>query len=357
MPFIDSTQLNDLQSRQASNEKRFRKFGLARAVKDSTAFTDFLSPQDKAELSKTSSLKNVQIPVIQDQTVTVVTTPGFSFIPSNLASTAQYTFTAYDVFSGARFYESAFADNAISADYYRDQVYMNVLEGMGAQVENILAARFEERKTQKLNFTTQVSQGDGSFTFSEVTDTLTINQAAQKETMLPNLGALMEANDLEGEYRTVTSRAGLQVQKTEMAKYGAQNEKNLQALGILDASRIYESNTLTPGSDVFQGWFFRDGAIGMIENFPYDFRNGTVVNGKKWSVSDVALPFINMRANIYTNHDAADGTSIVTGTDSNLIMSKFEEMAIWARFYVVYRYNSDLANRVNDVLKITGSTS
>jgi hypothetical protein len=29
-------------------------------------------------------------------------------------------------------------------------------------------------------------------------------------------------------------------------------------------------------------------------------------------------------------------------------------MAIWVRFYVVYRYNSDLGTRVNDIVKIQG---
>ena len=65
-----------------------------------------------------------------------------------------------------------------------------------------------------------------------------------------------------------------------------------------------------------------------------------------------------MRANIYTNSEATDATALITsGSDSNLIMSHFEEMAVWVRFYVVYRYNSDIANRVNDILKITGSTA
>lgn len=70
------------------------------------------------------------------------------------------------------------------------------------------------------------------------------------------------------------------------------------------------------------------------------------------------LPFVNMRANIYTDTHATKATSLITsGTDSNLIMTHFEEMGIWVRFYVVYRYNSDLANRVNDIVKIQGLTS
>ena len=38
-------------------------------------------------------------------------------------------------------------------------------------------------------------------------------------------------------------------------------------------------------------------------------------------------------------------------------MSHFEEMGIWASFTVVYRYNSDLATRPNDIVKIVGKTT
>ena len=65
-----------------------------------------------------------------------------------------------------------------------------------------------------------------------------------------------------------------------------------------------------------------------------------------------------MRANIYTNSQATDATALISsGTDYNLIMSHFEEMAIWVRFYVVYKYNSDLTTRANDIVKIVGLTS
>ena len=111
--------------------------------------------------------------------------------------------------------------------------------------------------------------------------------------------------------------------------------------------RLYESGNISAGSDVFSGYALRDGSIGIYENFPYDFRNGTEIAGKKWTITDMELPFCRLRANIYTNSEATDATALITsGTDSNAIMSHFEEMAIWVRFYVVYRYNSDIANRV-----------
>jgi len=234
----------------------------------------------------------------------------------------------------------------------------NVCYEMGKTIEGIISTIMEARKSQVLPLgTTQVSQGDGTFTFSTVTDTLSVTKAAQKETMFFNLTALMEANELPGEYRIVTNRAGLAVQKAEQLKYSVANDKNLSALGMFPMSNMYESANLSVGNDdIFTGFLVRDGAIGLVENFPYDFVNGTEVGGKKWSISDVEMPFTRMRVNVYTNKEAVDATALITsGTDSNAIMSHFEEIAFWARFYVVYRYNSDLSTRANDIVKIVGT--
>lgn len=357
--FLDATLWNDLQFTDAYNEKRFYQLGILDAVKDSTAFTsDYIPPSAIERMRELSSLRNAQIPAMKDQQVTVVTTPGFQFIPSNLPETDTFQFVAYDVFSGFRHYPAAYQNNMVDAEWAVSQVMQNVAFECGLEIEKILAARLEERKTQLLNFTTQVSQGDGTFTFDAPSDTLNVSKAAQKETMFYNLEELMAANDLAGQYRLVNSRAGLAVQKSEAAKYGVANDRNLQALGMLDPSRLYQSNNIAVGSDIFNGWFFRDGAMGILENHPWDFRNGTDVDGRQWSVSDVELPFTRLRANVYVNRKPTEATSLVSaGEDSNLKMTHFEEMAIWFRFYVVFRYNSDLATRANDVVKIKGLTS
>ena len=359
MAFLDATDWLDIQETNATNEKYFSELGLIDAVKDSTPMTaEYILPSTRAKMNSLSSLRNAQIPVIKDQTVTVNTTPGFSFIPDNLPESDQYTFTAVDVFSGFRFYPAQFDNNAMDANFTKQQVMKNVSYAMGNQIETLLTTTIETRKTQLLNFTTQVSQGDGTFSFNGATDTLEVNKAAQKETMFFNLNGLMDANEVPGQYRLVTNRAGLAVQKSEAAKFGAGNEKNLQALGMLGVDRMYETGNIAPGSDIFNGYFFRDGALGVIENFPFDFRNGTSFAGKEWSISPIEIPFTRMRANLYVNNEATDATALVgAGTDTNLTMTHFEEMAIWIRFYIVYRYNSDLTTRVNDVVKIKGLTT
>lgn len=358
MANLDVTDWLDIQDTNAENEKRFSQLGIVEATKDSTPFVDYVSADAKRKLQETSSLRSIQIPVIKDQTVVVNTTPGFPFIPSNLPESDQFSFTAVDVFSGFRHYPGQYANNAVDEASGKKAVMENVAYAMGNTIETLLTTQLEARKTQLLNFTTQVSQGDGTFTFNAGTDTLEVNKAAQKETMFNNLEALMEANELPGGYRIVTNRAGLAVQKTEALKFGAANDKNLQALGFLGLDRMYETGNIAPGSDIFNGFFLRDGALGTFENFPHDFRAGTEFGGKKWSISDTDIPFTGMRANIFVNNEATDATSLVSaGTDSNLIMTHFQEMAVWIRFYIVYRYNSDLTTRTNDIVKIKGLTT
>jgi len=357
MAYINATLWNDLQVSNATNEKRFAELGIIDAVKGSTSGVDYVPPSVQEQLRSVSSLRNVEIPVIKDQSVVVTATPGFE-IPSNLPDSDKYFFQAYDVFSGFRHYPAAHENNMIDSDFQRMAVMNNVAYQMGITVESILSTQLEARKSQVLDYTTQVSQGDGTFTFSGGTDTLTVSKAAQKETMFWNMDQLMTANELPGAYRLVTSRGGTAVQRSEMMKYGSSNEKNLQAQGFLASDRIHESGNISAGADNFNGFFLRDGSIGVYENYPFDFRNGTKIDGKEWSVSDVELPHVKMRANIYTNKQATDATALITsGTDSNLIMSHFEEMGIWVRFYVVYRYNSDLTTRAQDIVKIVGATT
>ena len=357
MAFLNGTLLNDLQSEQATNEKYFSPLGVIDAVKASTSSANYIPPTVRENLSSISGLRNAEIPVIKDQSITVLTTPGFEYIPSNLPESDKYWFQPYDVFSGMRHYPAANDNNMIDSEFQSREVLKNVLYAMGNTVEGILLTQLSARKTQKLGFTEQVSATTGDYAFDETPDRLDIKKAAQEETMFYSLEALMAANEVGGSYRIVTNRAGLARQKAEALKYGASNDKNLQALGFFGADRMYESGNISTSAK-FDGYLLRDGSIGVFENFPSDFRKGIEFAGKKWAVSDMDLPFVNMRANIYTDTNATNATSLITsGTDSNLIMTHFEEMGIWVRFYVVYRYNSDLSTRVNDIVSVRGLTT
>ena len=359
MANLDATQLLDVQSSNAFNDKRMTPLGILNLTVDSTPFADYILPSDREKFATFSSLRTNQLLVLKDQTVTVNTTPGFQFIPSNLPETAQYSFTAVDVFSGFRHYPSQYANNAADEQQIKNMVMSNVLYEMGNTVESLIAVELEARKSQVMTEgLLQVSQGVGGGAYTFAASTLSINKAAQQKTMFTSLNQLFGANKIGGNYRVATNPSGLAPQYNELAINGANQGINLQGLGGIDTSRIYESHNISGGSDVFNGWAVRDGAMAVFENYPADFRAGTSFAGKTWSISPTNLPFLNMRANIYVNNEATDATALVAGgTDSNMIMTHFQEMAIWLRFYIVYRYNDDLTTIENDIIKIKGLTT
>jgi len=358
MAYLDATVLNDFQANQATNEALIGRYGMIDLAKDSGQFVDYIPPSVREQLQTMSGARNAQIPFIKDQQVTVNTTPGFENIPINLGESGTYSFTAYDVFSGFRVYPASYENNQIDMQFEVQARMSNVLQKMAETIDTTIGTVLSSRKTQVLGFTDQISQNDGTYTFDGATDTLEISKAAQKDAMFYQLPQLMGANKLQGNYGIVTSPGGLISSTVEAMKYGPNNDKNLETFqGGIPFSKRFISDQLAT-SENFDGYLVRDGDLGVIENYPFDFRNGTTVGGHQWSVSDVELPFTRMRANIYVNTEATKANALIApGTDTNLTMSTFEEMAIWHRFYVVYRVNSDLANKQNGVVKLQGLTS
>jgi hypothetical protein len=357
MAYLDLTVLNDFQAREAQNEKFEANYGMIELALASGQSQDYIPPSVREQLATISGNRDVKIPALKDQTVTVTTSPGFA-IPANLSESATYYFTAVDVFSGFRFYPASYEDNQIDAAWERDQRLRNVLKAMAVSIDDLVEVQLEARKTQVLGYTTQVSQGTGTYTFQS-TDVLDLNKAAVNETMFFNLVSLMKANQLGGQYRIVTSPGGLISSMAQGRIYDTQQSKFLNwDQTIIPPDRRYVSDQLAAGSDIFNGFFVRDGEIGLIENFPWDFRMGTTFGGKKWSITDVALPYTKMRANVFINTEATDATSIFTDTtNTNLLMTTYEEMAIWHRFYMPYRYNSAIASRAQGIVKLSGKTT
>lgn len=359
MAYLDQVVLADYQDLTVQSEARKTKYGQLDLAVDSTSGVDYVPPSVRMKLANASGMQSYKIPVLKETEATAVTVPGFANIPINLGEADNMYFTAYDVFSGFRLFPASFAGSQVDIQSYINDRMRKVTEAMAAAAETIVNTNIEARKTQVLGYTTQISQGDGQFNFSEDTDTLSIDKSAIKDTMFDNLNALMIANKLEGDYRIVTNPAGLSAAKTAYLKYGAANDKNLLQFGnAIPENMRYESHAISPGSDVFHGYLVRNGAIGLFENFLWDFSNMTQFGGKTWNISDVPLQNLRMRVNTFVNLEATDATSLFASvTNKNLVMTHFEEMAFWARFYVVYRYNSTITTKANDIVKLVGLTT
>lgn len=355
---LDDTVLVKFQSDLAQSESRRSPLGVINLVKNSTPFCDYISPDLIARIREFSSDRPFSIPSILPQTPTVVTTPGFTFIPSNLSNSAEYTFTMYDVFSGFEHYPSLYANNVIRAEFDMKTKLDNVLYAMGNKTEEILAVVLNAQKSQVLNHLNSVNynSGGGTYAFTGA-DILTVNVAAQQATMFAPLNSLMTSNEIGGEYSVVTSPGGLTNQKLEALKYGMNNDKNVESWGMMQASDMHTSQNIST-SAVFDGYYVRKGDIAIFPNFPYDFRNGTKVGEKQWSISPMAMPYLQHPVNVFTEKFAANASALsASGTDTNTLMSHGERMGIWFRFVVVYRPNSLLASRPNGIVKIQGLTT
>ncbi|HUU86167.1 MAG TPA: hypothetical protein VMX17_00270 [Candidatus Glassbacteria bacterium] len=358
MAYLTNTILDDLQVTGGLDEAREGNYGIMDFVKDSTPKVDYVDPDTISKLQTMSGARDANLPVIKDGSVTVGTTPGFDQIPVNLGETATIAYTAYDVCTGMRLYPSTFANNAVRIENYIAAQMKKLLKGCATTAEGIIETVMEAQKTTLLDSTTQVSQGSGTFTFDSGTDTLTANKAAQNDTMFAYLNQLMSANLLGGNYGIITNPAGLAFNTVDAMKYQMYQATYKEwDQSNMPLSNRYMADSIDPSSDVFHGWLARLGSIGVVNNFPFDFVNGTEIAGKKWSISNTELPYIKMRANVFMNTEATDASAMVTATDTNTIMTTFEEMFLWFRFYVLYPYNSDLSTRANPIVKIVGATT
>ena len=356
--YITVTRFNDLQVGGKLDQKRYPELGAVNAAYASTPSVDYISPSVQESLKTISSQRLIEIPTFINGPVVVGDTPGYNNIPSNLLESDTFGLVAYNIFSGFRHYPSTYDNNVMDSQDAIDTKMKRVTYEMAKIKESIIIGVLESNKTQVLDFTEQVSPNTGDYNFNATSDVLEIKRAVQNETMFYTLEALAEANEIMGAGRVITNRAGLVRQKAEAIKYGAGNEKNLDALGFYDIDRMHQSSQISAGIDMFNGFYLKDGAIGLYSNFPYEFRNGKKLNDREWTISDVELPFLKSRCNVYTREGVTDSSALV-GThnnelDSNTIMSTFSEMAIWDRFYIATTPNKEIGTRSNDIFKIRG---
>ncbi len=358
MPNIDITDLNDLQVVQAKDDARYQELGAVNIVKHAGQFVDFIPQEDRARMETMSSDRTAQFPVIVDGTVVTSTEPSFD-VPANLLETKLFSFTPINISSGFVHHKAQYANNIIAAEQGKMTKIKRVLYAMGQDLEAEINTVLEARKTQVFAHTTQISQGSNgqSYTFNDTPDILEINKAAQQNTMFTSIADGARANDIGGRYSYLSSPAGFSVQRQELAMFGAGNTKNVQALGIPDASLLHETNSIST-SDNFDGFAVRDGSIGIVTNHPYDFRNGTKVGAREWGMSDGAVPFLEHKINVMTNTEATDARSLAaSNTNSDLQLTAVEQMLFWFRGYIVFEYNDDLSTISSSIIKIQGKTT
>jgi len=349
--FIDFSVLNAYQDSMTQTEKEVQSYGLLDCLRYNTPKCKVLSPTLASKL-QTAEGQTIQYTGLKEDVITTTSVESFT-IPSHLSDSEQKTVTAISIFSGFQLYPKWFVNNTIAYEDYLKNKYDEVFAAMAAAKETQVSTLLSTNKTQVLNGVTQINNGDGTFSFAS--SALTVDKAGQKDALFANLKTIMRINKKVGGYNMVVNEGGFNLAINEILKFGQQNSENRQFV-LNQLPTIFESLGIAPGSDQFVAYMLRDGAIGGVQNYPSDFRDGTMVGEKKWGITDSAVPYVNERLNVYYNKEAVDASSL-GDTTSHLRMTSMEEWGFLDKFFLVSEYNSDLTSRVNAILKVIGATS
>ena len=351
--FIDFSILNAYQDRITQTEKEKQRYGLIECLQHNSPMNKVLTPTLRAHL-QTVEGRTTEYTGLKEDVITTTTVESFT-IPAHLSDSEQKTLTSVSIFSGFQVYPAWFQNNTIAMEDYMANKFDEVFAAMAAAKETQIANLLNTYKTHVWAGETQVNNGDGTFTFQVATDDLDINLAAQKDVMYSNLKTLFRINKKVGAYNAVINEGGWNLALNEIFKFGQMNQENRQ-FAENQLPLYFETLGIAPGSDQFIGYMMRDGAIGSVQNYPFDFRTGTNVDSKVWGVMDSPAPYIGERLNVYNNKEAVDASAL-GDTTSHLKMTSMEEWGFLDKFFLVSNYNSDLTTRVNDILKIIGLTT
>jgi len=352
--YIDFSYLNAYQDRKTQTEKDLQRYGLIECLRHNTPMNKVLSsPSLKAHL-QTVQGQTTQYTGLKESVITTTSVESFT-IPEHLSVSEQKTLTSVSIFSGFRWYPGQFVNNTIEEGVYLDNKFDEVFSAMAAAKETQIASALSTYKTQVLAGEAQINHGDGAFAFDTALDTLTCDLAAQKDALFANLKTIMRINKKAGNYNMVVNEGGFNLAINEILKYGQQNQENRQFV-LNQLPMYFETLGIAPSTFQFVAYLLRDGAIGSVQNYPYDFRTGTVVDSKVWGVMPTPAPYIGERLNVFQNIEATDASSLGDRT-GELRMTSYKEMGFLDKFFLVTNYNSDLTTRVNDIVKVTGATT
>lgn len=350
---IDFSALLAYQDLKVQTELPSQGFGLIDCFKYNTQFNKILTPGLKAHLQQVEG-RTTEYTGLKETVITTTSTESFT-IPAHLSTSEQKTLTLVTIASGFQVYPAWFQNNTITEADYLANKYDEVFMAMANAKEVLMAALLNTYRNQNALAVTQINGGSGTFAFDAGLDTLTVNKAGQLDTMFANLKTLMRIAKKAGNYNIVVNEGGFNLALNEILKYGAANEKNLSFIQNM-MPRFFETLNIAPEAFQFKAYLLVDGAVGYVENYPFDFRTGTTVDSKVWGIMDSPAPYVGERLNVYHNKEAVDASSLGE-TTAHLKMTSMEEWEFIDKFFLITNYTSDLTTRVQDIVKITGATS
>jgi len=348
MAYLDLTLLNARQFDNVQNDIQNQRYGTLRAVEASTDASPVISESVKAFLMTVND-QPFTIPALEEAVITTTTAESFT-IPANLTPSATITATRVTIFAGFHHFPAVHASNVIGMESYFQHQITLVGKAMAKAKAAAIIAVLEANKTQVM------TGADGvvvpGFTFSGVTDILTISKAGQESNFFGNFRNLNEDNFMGDDQLMIVSSLGLTVVFTKWFQNGGdqavnqQNRMNMpipnfdsKELGALDASTVGK------------GFTFVRGAIGEVENFTFDFMNRTKTDKTQWDITAGEMPFLNRRTGVMFRVLDEDGTSIPAGSVGSITATSREEYGYAHKFFLLSTFKTDITARPSDVVK------
>jgi len=354
MSLLDLTLMKQfVDTSKTQTEFRPIETGAIDFIKMHSQFCPVLTMAIREHLSKVS-VQVSSFPALDEMTPTTTTVESFD-IPENFSVSREVIVTAISIFSGYRIFPSMFYDNDIARGEYESNKLNEVFQEMGNKKEAQILAHLNSVKNQATLAVTQVNNDTGVYAWNAGSKELEIDLAAQKNMLFGSLQTIFRINNRNKAVSMLVNTGGLNVALNTIEKLGQNNASNQQNTRN-SLPPVFETLNLDPGSDQFAGYMAQLGAIGMVQNFPPDFRNNSKTADSEWDVTPFEVPHLKAQLNVFYNKEK-DDPSAKGGSSANTRMSYYEEYGFLDRFFFLEVFNSDAANRVGDVVKLKGKAT
>lgn len=341
MAYLLDTELSAIQTSTTDTELRTKTHGAIPFVQNQTGSVTALTQEVKTAIENANG-QYVDISALQEMTPNVTTSFSYDITP-NLSTSDKTRVTVYTFFSSFQYNPYTFVNNAIAGSEYKQNKLKEIDKALASSVANTMLTVLDARKSQVLDVT-----GAPAGILFNAGDYITVNAAEQAKPFFDKLETIMMQNDLDGTYSAVATHS-LRHILADIKQYGSSNDKNLLAQSFPDT--YFESNLAVTANSNATAYLVKDGAMGVQQTYPAIFKaNENRIPGIEFSIGGFPLPQTGMQPLIMKQVAAYDESALSGHQAAG--MSLVENYKVGVSFAVVSTYNSDIATRVNDVVKV-----
>jgi len=353
MAALDATVMANLQTRNVQTDNQPGGKGYIRMVEASTPNCRIITPEIEAKL-KTAGGNLPTIPSLDETVITTTSTDSLT-IASNLSVSGTISVTRVNIVAGYHYYPAALqADmNQISEVDYVSQKNYECGEAMAKALEANIITNLDANRTQVWTGTSATLTP--GFTWDAGTDDLDVTIAGQTSQPFHTIRNLFKHNKQGDNLLSCWDSMGLNRIIQEYAANGLYNAENKQnPFNIpFQAFESFELGTPPAGSHA-QGHVIKNGAIGMVPNYTYDYNQGTRTgDGYEFGVTSAALPELGHQVGYLHRFLAVDdATTALTATEKGYMNATARhEMQFIFRYFLLNEWSEDLTAKPGHVLR------